>query len=239
MWQLCKRVHSIHVCILVKTTTIICITVIITVEWLIIYPQYSLKFWSPIFVVAYCLTFSDYLELGSSSEVEDNRRWVSSRGAKQHLSWLPLRCCEPSDAMVIMSWFHQRYRGTFVITQLMEVFGIETMFWSLVELLCFKSFSAAHCFNQILFLLKCCAAFRLLNNLLLPLFKLFIDFVCLRVWWLRILFENPNRFSQDCSIFLFRLRFSLKLFLISWDKFYLVNALLFFFFWSLRYFHRL
>ncbi len=53
-------------------------TVILTVEWSILYVQYSIKYWSFISVVLDCVFFFDYLELGSSSEVEDNRRWVSS-----------------------------------------------------------------------------------------------------------------------------------------------------------------
>ncbi len=79
-WQLCKRVHSIHYCILVNTT-IIYMTLIFTVEWLIRYIQYSIKKWSPIFVVYDSLFFFDYLELGTNRKVEDNRRWVSSIAA--------------------------------------------------------------------------------------------------------------------------------------------------------------
>ncbi len=225
-WQLCKRVHSIHYCIFVNTT-IVCITIILTVEWFTIYLQYSIKYWSIVWGVDDSLTFFDYLGLGSSCEVEDNRRWVSSQAATP-ISWIPLRCSEPSNAVVIMSRFHQRYRGSFVITQPMEVFISETMFWSLVELLRSKSFFA-QCFNQILFFLYFWAAVRCLNNLLLPSFKPFIDFFCLRV---------RLRLSYYCLFLFVRLHLSLKLLLLSWDNFYLVNALFFVFFWSLRYFHR-
>ncbi len=79
-WQLCKRVHSIHFCILVNTI-IICTTLIFNVEWFIYCTQYSTKYWSTVITIVDCLTFFDYLELGSSSEVEDNRRWVSSQAA--------------------------------------------------------------------------------------------------------------------------------------------------------------
>jgi hypothetical protein len=39
--------------------------------------QYSNKNWSRVGEIEDCLLFFDYLELGSRSEVEDNRRWVS------------------------------------------------------------------------------------------------------------------------------------------------------------------
>ena len=111
-WQLCKRVHSIHYAILVMTI-IPCTTVIFTIEWFIPCFQYSTEHWSEVPPVEYRTLFFYYLELGSSSEVEDNRRWVSVPPA---FSCLPLRLCEPSDAVVVMIHFHQRYRGTFAIT---------------------------------------------------------------------------------------------------------------------------
>ncbi len=172
-WQLCKRVHSIHYCILVITTIITCNTVIITVEWVIIYLQYSSKYWSTISAVADCLTFFNYLELGSSSEVEDNRRWVSSIKA----IWLPLCCCVPSNAVLVMSCIHQSNRGTFLIAQPMEVITSETIFWFLVDLLRFKSLTS-ECFNKISLLLDCCAAFWFLEHLL----HAFLNFVNLHDW---------------------------------------------------------
>ena len=123
-WQLCKRVHSIHYAILVMTI-IPCTTVIFTIEWFIPCFQYSTEHWSEVPPVEYRTLFFYYLELGSSSEVEDNRRWVSCIPISCPV---PLRCCEPSDAIVVMSWFHQRYRRAFLITQPMEGFESETMF---------------------------------------------------------------------------------------------------------------
>ncbi len=76
MWQLCKRVHSIHYCIL-ENTIITCTTIIFIVEWFTEYTQYSTKEWSIGFLVEDYHLFFYYLELGSRCEVEDNRRWVS------------------------------------------------------------------------------------------------------------------------------------------------------------------
>ncbi len=159
---MCKRVHSIHYCILVNTP-ITCITTIFTVEWFISYWQYSIKYWSSLLPVVDCLICFCYLELGSSSKVEDNRRWVSSIAVL--ISWLPLCCCVPSNAVVVMNCIHQGNRGTFLIAQPMEVFIFEAIFWSLVDLLRFKWF-AAKCFYEILFLLFWSAAFRFLKHLL-------------------------------------------------------------------------
>ena len=127
VWQLCKRVHSIHYARLV-ITIITCITRIINIEWFIPCVQYSIEHWSEVTPVEYRVLFFDYLELGSSSEVEDNRRWVSSIDPPAFSCLLPLRLCEPSDAVVVMIHFHQHYRGAFVITQPMEGFASETMF---------------------------------------------------------------------------------------------------------------
>ncbi len=172
VWQFCKRVHSIHYCILVSITIIIYTTLIFAVEWFTD-SQYSIKYWSSFFVVPDSLIFVDYLELGSSSEVEDNRRWVSSILT----SWLPLCCCVPSNAVLVMNCIHQGNRGTFVIAQPMEVFGIETIFRSLVDLLRFKSFTSK-CFNKIFLLLNCCAAYWFHEHFL----HAFLNLVNLHNW---------------------------------------------------------
>ncbi len=130
--------------------------------------------------------------------------------------------------MFVMNCIHQSNRGTFFIAQPMEVFGIETIFWSLVDLLCFKSLTS-DCFNKICLLLDCCAAFWFFEHLL----HAFLDLVNLHDWcssWnlLRLLncILKVRVFLRKSLILLsFCLQLPLKLLVSSCENLNLVSNL--------------
>ncbi len=227
--------HSIHYCILVNTT-ILCTTIVFTVEFSD-YIQYFTKTRSTFIVAADRLTFFDYLELGTNSKVEDNRRWVSFISVL-FISWLPLCCCVPSNAVLVMNCSHQGNRGTYIIAPFMKVSGIETIFWSLVDLLRFKSLTS-ECFYKIFLLLDCCAAFWFLEHLL----HAFLNFVNLHDWCrsrnpLRLLnCKFKLRLFLEKSLILLRLylQLLLKLLVSNWENLNLVSILFVSFSWGVRY----
>ena len=120
----------------------------------------------------------------------------------------------------------------------MEVFGIETIFRSLIELLCFKFF-AAESFYEIILFLNCCAAFWFVKHLLNTSLKLANSHDWLLLNRLRFVkysvFKICILLGKTLVIFDLCLQLSFKLFVLSGEFFNLVSEHFVLFFEGIRY----